>query len=358
MMKINKVTLGFSIILAAGLFLGCGKDKPNVPPEPDTETQSALDATWMTYVVSDIDMMCSFLSVLSPKHHFYLPENTATISPGEGDIEDVNDVSDKRYSMVFNRTHSIDGRFRTGEVRIVYNPANKRIPQQNPNSTYYHRFGFAGDLTLSDYYIDRSTDTAKNITKKQWLVTMPTAGLINNELKDTASFNPATNKLTWKINAKFKFKHPTDSTGAKDMTWEGVLYKVLENTNDIDVYNKAKTPAITWSLATCGYYGEITGKIGSTSYKLSIKESERLMRDFTCSPDRVGGVTIDPSGQLEQRDETHHPFVKGIATFTPGDKYPRVVYFGNESNTKLAWQCDNTGEVMIKGIAYRVNFIK
>ena len=83
-----------------------------------------------------------------------------------------------------------------------------------------------------------------------------------------------------------------------------------------------------------------------------------LIRDFSCAPDRVRGVKLDPQNNLEKLDLTHHPFVKGVAVFTIGDKYPRQIYFGNESNSGLAWQCDNVGEVMIKGIAYRVNFRK
>ena len=70
------------------------------------------------------------------------------------------------------------------------------------------------------------------------------------------------------------------------------------------------------------------------------------------------GVALDERQGLTRLDGWHHPFVNGIATFKPSQKYPRQVYFGNESNVNLAWQCDNAGEVFIKGIAYRVNFRK
>jgi hypothetical protein len=46
------------------------------------------------------------------------------------------------------------------------------------------------------------------------------------------------------------------------------------------------------------------------------------------------------------------------------DKYPRQVSFGNEAwglnagDTPLQQQCDNNGEVLIKGISYKINLRK
>jgi hypothetical protein len=351
------VVFGFSILAACAAFPGCNKHESSVPPEPDIDTQTALDAAWMTYVVTDIDQMTAFIGVGEERSTFYAPVNTATVSPAGGDVEPYNDPSTTRLSMLFNRTHSRDGRFRTGEIRLRYDPALRLIPEANPNALYYHKYGFAGELTLSDYYIDRSADTAADLRGRQWLVTMPVAGLINNEMKQSA-FNASNEKLTWRISAKFRFRHPTDASGNGDMSWEGTLYKVLENTSDPEVFDPSRNVAVTWSLAVCGYYGEITGKMGNRTYKLSIRENERLVRDFSCTPDRVNGVTISADGAIAPQHESHHPFVKGIAAFEMDNKYPRQVYFGNESNTRLSWQCDNTGEVLIKGIAYKVNFIK
>jgi hypothetical protein len=48
----------------------------------------------------------------------------------------------------------------------------------------------------------------------------------------------------------------------------------------------------------------------------------------------------------------------GIASFTVAELYPRQIYYGNEGEPGLPLQCDNTGEVLIKGISYRVNFMK
>ena len=82
-MKITKLTLGLSVLAAAGLLLGCKKAEPNVPPVADTETQTAVDAAWATYVVTDIDMMCSFLGENECVNHFYI-DVPGTASSTEG----------------------------------------------------------------------------------------------------------------------------------------------------------------------------------------------------------------------------------------------------------------------------------
>lgn len=349
-MKVTKLTLGCAVA-ATALLLSCGKKEPDVAPVPDTEVQTAIDASWMTYVISDIDMMCAFLGENQLYEHFYIPIPDSIKGPQNGNVEPTRDLTDQRLSMNFYDCWSKDAIFRRGEVRLVYDPSDQINPNHNPNALYYHKFGFGGRLTLSDYRVKQIGDSLP------WLLSMPAPGTIMNMLQDSA-FDPLTEKMTWKIQAKFKFTNPADSTGKSDMTWEGIIYKTLENGNQPEVYNPSKSPAITWSLATCGYYGEVTGKIGSQTYSFKVDEKQKLIRDFTCAPDRVGGVKIGPDGKLEQRAEEHHPFVKGIASFTIGSAYPRQIYFGNESNSNLAWQCDNTGEVMIKGIAYKVNFSK
>ncbi len=352
-MKITRITLGFAILAAVGLIVGCGKKEPNVAPEPDTEVQSALDAAWATYVVSDIDMMCSFVGVNQPLSHFYtpIPGTENSLAPGTGTLRVVRDVSQKRLSMVFNQTQCLDGRLRSGEVRLVYDPALKIHPKSNPNAEYYHEYGFGGRLTTTNYQVDG------------WEISMPEPGYIYCDL-DRNDWIPEETKVSWTIVGKFIFKHGVDSAkgilAPTEIFWDGKLTKVLLNTDDEDVFRKGGTaPAVTWSLANCGYYGEVSGRTNSVvPFSMSITEPNMLVRDFTCSPDRIGGVTLNNSNDMVQRDEEHHPFVQGVARFTTGDKYPRQIYFGNEGNPKLQAQCDNVGEVMIKGIAYRVNFRK
>lgn len=346
-MRINKISQAVLLIAATLLFTVCKKPTPNTPPEPDKEVQSALDATWATYVVTDMVMMCGYLGENDYLEHPYLHlEGT----PFNNQVKAVRDPSEERLSMVFNQTECTDGRLRHGEVRMTYKPDPINNPFANPNSNYFHEFGFAGELSLSDFRTD------------SFLITMgpkgkPERGYVINQL-DTNEFNQDEVNISWEIRSKFHFQHPEDSTGASDIEWEGKIFMVLTNTADDSVFSRDREPAIIWERAVVGYYGEVTGKIGTTPFTYSIKESQMLIRDFSCAPDRVRGVKLDPQNNLEKLDLTHHPFVKGVAVFTIGDKYPRQIYFGNESNSGLAWQCDNVGEVMIKGIAYRVNFRK
>jgi hypothetical protein len=100
-------------------------------------------------------------------------------------------------------------------------------------------------------------------------------------------------------------------------------------------------------------------------FKMTIDANTPLVRDFLCSSDPVSNVTSSGaagSTTISIAKEEHHPFIKGIASFTTGtpaqNLYPRQIYFGNEGNPDTAPQCDNTGEVLIKGISYKVNFRK
>jgi hypothetical protein len=74
--------------------------------------------------------------------------------------------------------------------------------------------------------------------------------------------------------------------------------------------------------------------------------------------------TPAPTGSVAILKQEFHPFISGIASFTVADKtgtaaYPRQIFYGNEGSPVDAVtgdQCDNTGEVYIKGISYRVDF--
>jgi hypothetical protein len=249
--------------------------------------------------------------------------------------------------MSFFNTRCIDGRLRNGTVYMDYKYDPLNNPNANPNSEYYHEFGFAGKISLLNYRIDG------------WIVTQfndAVPGYVYN-LLETNQYDPKVITLKWKIAGKYKFIHPTDST--KNIVWDGSIIKTLTNTNDPKVFSKAKNPVITWSLATVSYSGQVTGMTNSVvPYTMKIEQTNQVVRTFTCYPDKIAGVSITPQGTLSTRYEEHHPFVSGIASFTTSNKYPRQIYFGNEGNADLSTQCDNTGEILIKGISYRVNFIK
>lgn len=335
------------LVATSLLFTDCEKRVPNKPPVPDTEVQSALDAAWATYVVTDIVMMCGYMG---ENELLATPYQAVEGTSASNTVAPVRDPVDKHLSTVFNQTRCTDGRFRHGEIRMNYAYDKENNPYANPNSNYFHDFGFAGELSLSDFRTDSFLITMGPVNS-------PERGYVINLLQNY-EFDPTAENLSWEIRSKFHFKHPHDATGASDIEWEGELIMVLTNTADRMVFDPDREPAIVWEKAVVGIYGDVSGKIGDTPYSLSIKESQMLIRDFSCAPDGVRGVALDSQENLRTLELTHHPFVKGVARFNIGDKYPRQVYFGNESNAGLAWQCDNSGEVMIKGIAYRVNFRK
>ena len=77
----------------------------------------------------------------------------------------------------------------------------------------------------------------------------------------------------------------------------------------------------------------------------------------------LGGISS--TQPLKTWNSEFHPFKNGIVSFTVGSAYPRQIYYGNEVESQipapeeqLPAQCDNKGIVLIKGISYRVDFMK
>jgi hypothetical protein len=358
-MKMKNVTLGLSMIAIAVLFaVGCKKKEPNVEPVADTETESAIDAAWATYVITDIDQICAFMGENQLDQHFYTPDlavsNSGTISP-------IRDTTAKALIMGFNKTKCLDGRLREGSVFMYYKKDPISNPHANENSRYYRDFGFVGRISLSEYKVDG------------WLIRIfdgASPAYVYNRLS-TAKYDPTKEKLSWRIAGKFLFIHPTDTS--KNIVWDGELIKTLENSTDKDIFAVSKESSINWvrpdlkpkaKAAIISYYGKVSGKTKRTvPFTMTIDQSTPLIRDFLCSADPVSGVSAAVgTNSLLVRKEEHHPFIKGIASFTTGTAeqniYPRQIYWGNEGSPDLLEQCDNTGEVLIKGVSYRVNFRK
>jgi hypothetical protein len=348
-MKMNRFNLGMSLIaLTATLITGCKEPVQPVAPEPDAELQSVLDATWATYVITDIDQMCAFMGENELFNMFYIhvpgtpPLNQVTVE---------RNTEDKNLRMLFNDSPCLDGRMRQGTVFMRYGFDPIRKPGANPNSEYYDEYGFSGQLSLLNYRVDG------------WLVEnfdTKYPAYVYCEL-EAPKFDPKVTKLRWQIAGKFRFTHPNDTLKKRSIVWEGKVFKTLENTNEPLVFTAARQVPINWALAVCSYSGNVEGTTNATvPFKMELGAfNQPLVRDFKCFPDKIAGVAVTTnSNVLAQRFEEHHPFIKGVATFTTGDKYPRHVYYGNEGNPDLSQQCDNVGEVLIKGISYKVNFKK
>jgi hypothetical protein len=359
-MKMKRVTLGFSILAIAILLVwGCKPKTANEEPVADTETQTAIDAMWATFVITDVDQICAFLGENLLLSHFYVA------APGQATFASIRDSTAKALIMAFNKTTCMDGRFREGSIFMYYGYDPISNPNANANSKYYREFGFVGRIAFSEYKVDG------------WRVTLfnPAAPAYVYNRVANANYDPKVTPLTWEIAGKFLLEHPSDPT--KHIVWEGTLTKTLLNTKDPKVFDPKKQLAINWYTnytgdvktdtakhrAIVSYSGKMSGFTNSVvPFQMTVDPATPLVRDFQCFPDMISRVvpTNTPGVNTPQFEE-FHPFISGIASFTTGtkddNKYPRQIYVGAEGSGGTA-QCDNTGEVLIKGNSYRINFRK
>jgi len=392
-MKITRIALSLMTLgLSTALFFSC--DKPdNKAPEADTETQSAIDAVWATFAITDIEQVSAFVGENQLVTHFYsgLPGGYNS-SNSTGSVIATRDTlsGSKSINVAFNKSWCYDGRFREGTIfwylnydkdfdRFAYNGIG------NPNSRYPHDFGFVSRLAFSDYKVD-GWDIDNDPTK---LVRAFVANLM------PSGYDPTKNPIEWRIRGDFNFKSPDPVNRDKDMKISVDLVKTLLNSNDTKIYNSAvkgsfinwtnanplaSTPSVATTAGLIAYSGTVCGTTSNgANFRMVIDKANPLVRDFTCYADKIGGVTVGTGTVgLVPRYNEFHPFIKGIASFTTGldqtglesqyagksSIYPRQIYFGNEDNIKdtdgnvIAPQCDNTGIVLIKGIGYQVEFKK
>lgn len=330
-MKATQIKLGLLTIALAPFLMGCPKGKPAPAPVADSEVQSSVDVSFANFVVTDIDMICGFVAEndLDPK--FY------NLAPGENPVGfEVDRVPQTdQVTVGYNSVKCKDGVLRDGTV-FMYNP------HINPNAKYYRDYEFRGNVVLDHYFVNG------------WAVSIPagkTLQIYNN--LSTSAYDPSKTPLSWRIEGSVLLEHPTDAS--KNILWEGKIIKTLKNSTDNNVFHSSKLQTINWAKGIVEYRGTVTGLTSTdVPYTYEINPAKPLTRDFTCFADVVGGVeTVQP---LKTWTKEFHPVNSGVATFTTGDKYPRRIYYGNEGNPALAPQCDNTGEVLIKGNSYRVDF--
>ena len=353
-MKMKRVILGFSALAFSAMFVLSCKPDANVEPQEDSEVQTAIDAAWANFVVTDIEQMCAFMGENLGDRSFYNPTpESYDPSTQTGSLTLTRDLSEKNLNVAFNKTKCMDGNFRDGTIFMRYGPDPKYNQNSNPNSVYYRDFGFVGRITLSEYKINGwkiETESYDGIRGGPAL-------LYNLVEKD--DYDPAVTKLRWRLVGKFILNHPTDPS--KNIIWDGDIIKTLTNSTEKTVFNATKTKkdvAITWSLGVVSYEGTVRGETeGGVAYTSTLSATNPLIRDFTCFSDKVGGIALN-SGSVTVRPLEFHPITKGICSFKTGTKYVRQVYYGNEGNPDFANQCDNSGEVLIKGVSYRIDFRK
>jgi hypothetical protein len=346
----KKITLGWSVIIAAGLFLlGCNK-KTNTPPVADTEFQSSKDVAFATSMVTDIETICSYMG------ENLLLSSFLTAAPGTAGGSTISTINFTATSVMrVDFTNSVtckDGKKRNGSITIDYSGSDPLL-----GAKFYRDAGYVGKVTLSNYDVDG------------WAITTVNPLIITNNAP--AAYNPATTNLSWTINGDFTMKNLNDTT--QNMSWKGKIIKTLTNTSDVQILASNKQSPINWvyylnNQAVNGAKVQYTGAPSATSvhvtgvtsrttpYSLVIKSDKPLLRDFVCAPDKVLGVTSSTTTPITVTPvySEWHPFVNGTITFTTGSlPEPRFVNFGADDGSA---PCDNAGTVTIKGISYPLDF--
>ena len=384
-MKINRIALSFMVLGLTALIFSCKKPN-NTAPDADTETESAVDASWATFAITDVEQIGAFLAENQLQTHFYrdIPGSFNSAN-STGSLTVTRDTNSRNVNIAFNKTWCYDGRYREGTLFMFYNYdadySKKYVTTANPNARYAHDNAFIGKISFSNYRVDNwqidiDQDKPHGMDYAVMVNLMP------------PNYVAKTTPIQWRFVGDFLFTHPTDPS--KNMKVSVDLVKTLLNSGDIypqtrgtyinwsnfvpTVPNSTVAPSVATTAGLVAYTGTVSGNTtNGKKFRMVIDEKNPMIRDFTCYADKVGGVTVG-SGTvgITPRYQEFHPFTKGIASFTTAldktdidknltgksDVYPRQIYFGNEDNPELANQCDNTGFVLIKGIGYRVDLKK
>ncbi len=317
----KKITLGFSILaIAATLFTGCNK-KTNPEPIADKEFQSSVDVSYANSLVTEVDMICGFLGETAFPKFFVNAPGSQTVA--------INN-STNLYSITWPaNTKCMDGKIRTGSISLAVAPSTIGI-------NYYRDANFTSTVTLTNYRVDgwKLIDSVKLVIK-------------NN---NTNFFTYDIDKLTWTMSGIVKLV--SDSLPVKTMVWDGSLTKRI-----VSATKPSSITAISWTNAVVSYDGSFKGYTPSeVAYTYSINPEKPLIRNFTCSPDKVLGVSSTPSVAIINSE--FHPFIDGVASFTTASLYPRSINYGTDEYGALVTPCDNSGSVTIKGISYKIDFKK
>ncbi len=352
----KKLNIGIFAALIAGMVVVACKKEPNVPPSNDTEVQTAIDATYATFLVSDVEMICSWIGedASDGVQKFYIADSLR--NTGGGVVVIRNNLSN-RISINFNNTYCMDGRVRDGSLLLFFKEPDFAQYPMTGNENYIRDYNFTGRITCEEYKVDGWLIDNVNLDSPDPNQTDYPI-LIKNLRPNNAT--PVAGDLKWSFQGSFKMKKNQDS-----MAWKGTFTKTLDNTENTKVFATNAQSAINWSLATISYVGDAKGYTpGNVPFQMKFYQNYPLTRDFSCFPDKVSGVSLTTS--LTAQVSESHPFTSGVASFTTGTAYPREIYFdntqysygGEESPVVLPVQCDNKATVQIKGIFYPIDLKK
>lgn len=352
----KKLNIGIFAALVAGMVFFACKKEPNVPPTEDKEVQTSIDASYATFLVSDIEMIASWMGEDASfgVQKFYVPSPVS-----QGTVTVIRNTSANVLTFNFNNTTCMDGRVRDGSIFMRYKEQIYSTYPLTGNENYIRDFNFTGRITCEEYKVDGWLVDNKDYENSN-PNTNNTTVLIRNLRPDNKT--PIVGNLKWSFEGGFTMKKNQDS-----MAWKGSWTKTLDNTSNTKVFATNAQSAINWSIAVISYVGEAKGYTpGNVPYSIKYYEKYPLRRDFTCFPDKVAGVGLSPTSTLTPVISESHPFTSGVASFTTGTAYPREIYYDNtqitfgssESPVPLPSQCDNKASVQIKGVFYPIDLKK
>ncbi|MDP1802226.1 MAG: hypothetical protein Q8L81_12790, partial [Bacteroidota bacterium] len=296
----KKITLGLSVLAVVALFLTSCNKKEAPAPVADTEFESAVDASYANTIATDIDMIVGFIGENAYPKFVNVAAGLAqpTIA--------VDNTVPGQSSMTWpsGGVKCADGKVRSGTIVVTYSFTDI-------NASYYRDYGFIAFVSLNNYVvdgwsIDDSTTMPANNTTPRFTIT---------NLAPSANPNPATTKLKWSISGYLNIKNVADPT--KRMVWNGKMNKTISNTSSLLPPPNNLTP-ITWTMAVVEYDGEFKGVTpGNVPYTYTVGTEKPLVRNYTCSPDKVLGFTTTPSVSVVNSE--FHPFISGVASFTTAE---------------------------------------
>src|SRR5688572_18208292 len=208
----KKLNLGISAALVAGMVFFSCKKEPNVAPAVDTEVQTSIDATYATFLVSDVEMICSWIGEDASfgAQKFYIADTTRNTG---GAAIIIRSSSNNRVTINYNNTLCMDGRLRDGTLYLIF---KEQIHSQYPltgNENYIRDYNFTGRITCEEYKVDGWLVDNTDIDSFDPNQTNYPV-LIKNLRKQQNP--PIAGNLQWSFQGSFKIKKNQDS-----MPWKG-----------------------------------------------------------------------------------------------------------------------------------------
>jgi hypothetical protein len=352
-MKMKKVTLGCSLLLAATMFFSsCNKKKANEAPAQDMEFETSKYVTFGNNIATEIEIIASYLGENYLTTGYFTPApGTGSLSPSYTITTD-RDTTAKKLTITYTGSVTCrDGKKRNGSIVIDYSGSSTTL-----GAKFYRDPGFKATISLNNYWCDG------------WFVDDVNPITVTNNM--ASNYSPSTDDLNWTMSAFLSIIPEVPADSVKKIVWNGTLKKTLTNTENTSImatnkqspinwvrYNAAGTPTAGAMVAYTGTVTGVTKRIVSYKFEIdSEKPATALTRDFSCSPDKILGVINTPSVVTYYSE--FHPFISGKAKFTSLDNGTAEPRYIDYASGEAAAPCDNSATITIKGITYNLDLMK